>query len=120
MPRWLGAYQPHEVVSAAWHGAPFFCHSRTDYGDPEWRAKAERDGRLCRGFLVFRERMLAPESADAEIRAAQAQAVAEAAADPGVVDVMPGQAFVAHHSMPPAEAAEFMRTALETGRTFRM
>lgn len=54
---------------------------------------------------------------DAEIRAAQVQTVAEAAADPAAVDVMPGQAFVAHHSMPPAKGAEFMRTTLETGRT---
>jgi hypothetical protein len=120
VPRWLGAYRPDEVVNAAWHGAPFYCHCRTDYRDPEWLERADRDGQLCRGFLIFRERMLAPESTDAEIRAAQRQVVAEADAEPTAVDVMPGQAFVAHHTMAPDEAAEFMRKALEEGRSFRI
>lgn len=63
---------------------------------------------------------MAPESPDPEIRTAQSRAVAEADADPATADVMPGQTFVAHHSMPPEEAAESMRRAAEQGRTFHL
>ena len=119
-PGWLGEYHPHEVVNAAWHGASFFCHTRTDYRRPDWRERAERDGQLCRGFLLFRHRMLAPDAADGEIHAAQAQVVSDAETDPDAVDVMEGLSFIRHHTMPPDEAAEFMRRMHESGRTCRL
>lgn len=119
-PGWLGEYTPHEVVNAAWHGRSFFCHSRTDYTDPEWRERAERDGQLCRGFLLFRHAMLAPASPDAAIRAAEAQAVSEAETNPASADVMEGTAFIEHHSMPPEEAAAFLHRMHEEGTPCRL
>jgi len=108
MPGWLGAYRPEDVVRAAWNGVSFFCHSSIDYTDPGWEERADRTGVLCRGYLLFRRAMLAPASADAEIRAAEEQAVTEANDDPTEVDVLQGIAFVRHHSMPPEEVAEFL------------
>jgi hypothetical protein len=99
-PGWLGDYTPHEVVNHAWHGRPFYCHSRTDYTDARWQERAARTGVLCRGYLLFRHRMLAPENEDQDLREAEAQAVADAESDAGSVDVLEGLAFVAHHSMP--------------------
>jgi hypothetical protein len=87
---------------------------------PQWEERAERDGQLWRGFLLFRNRMLAPPSGDEEIRAAQAQALSEAEADPASVDVMEGHAFVAHHSMPPEEAAAFLHRMHEQGTPCRL
>ena len=114
-PGWLGEYAPHEVVNHAWHGRPFYCHTRTDYTDAEWRKRAERDGVLCRGYLLFRHRMLAPANAVEDLREAEARVVADAESDSASVDVLEGLAFVAHHSMPPEEAAAFLRRMLEQG-----
>lgn len=118
MPGWLGAYRPEDVVRAPWSGSTFFCHSRIDYSDAGWRERADRTGVLCRGYLLFRHAMLAPASADAEIRAAEAQAVTEANDDPAAVDVLQGIAFVQHHSMPPDEVAAFLdRMRLDSTRS---
>lgn len=52
-PGWLGSYDVDDVLRAAWHGVPFFCHTRTDYNRPDWLERAMENGKLCRGFLVF-------------------------------------------------------------------
>jgi hypothetical protein len=120
IPGWVGPYHPHQVVDAAWHGAPFFCHSRTNYERPDWRERAESNGLLCRGFLLFRHRMLAPDADDAETRAAQARVVEETETDPASMDVMEGSRFVEHHTMPDAQAAEFMELMRAAGHRFRL
>ncbi len=60
VPGYLGQYTVQTVAQALWRNIPFYCHPTVDYTKPNWQAKAARNGKLCRGSLVFANRMMAP------------------------------------------------------------
>lgn len=98
IPGWLGAYgDPGAVYSTLWKGDAFFCHTRTDYERPDWQARAERNGQLCLGALLFVHDAEMPQPNDPEVRAAMAVAVAKREADPEAFAVMSPRDFRDHH-----------------------
>jgi hypothetical protein len=106
---YLGSYDgPGGVHSSLWHGDPFFCHPKIDYGQRDWLSRAMESGHLCTGALIFVGRQeFFPKSADPEIARALAWAMAQYAAKPERFDVLEPRAFVAHHSE--GESAAFFR-----------
>lgn len=71
---WLGDYGSFEQVRwgiaaihrALWHANLFFCHTKIDYSNPDWKAKAEREGPLCLGFLKARSAWRLPRRISAD------------------------------------------------------
>lgn len=105
-PGWLGAYEAAAIPPTLWRNIPFLCHSKVDYADPRWEANAMARGKLCRGSLVFANRMRAPtrvgaypDEEDADVLVAR-KAVGE---DPSC-DVLPVVAFVDWHRGGPTAA----------------
>lgn len=85
LPGWLGGYTAESIPPTLWRNIPFLCHPTVDYDKPGWRERAERNGKLCRGALVFANCMMAPlrEGAypgeeDAEVIAARKEFVQDA------------------------------------------
>jgi hypothetical protein len=65
MPGYLGDYNVSTVFNSIWRNVAFFCHSKINYRDPNWEAKASKNGRLCLGGLVFANKIMAPQRLDA-------------------------------------------------------
>ncbi len=112
LPGWLGSYTPETIPPTLWRNAAFLCHSKVDYDAPGWRAKAERSGKLCRGALVFANRMMAPKrigaypgEEDTEVLTAREQV----GNDPKV-DCMAVRDFVAYHQTAAKERHTLMTT----------
>jgi hypothetical protein len=92
LPSYLGDYTAHTVIDHAWRGIPFLCHTKVNY---ESRAAVERtqhEGKLCRGGLIFANRLNAPQSADPSVNTARAAVEGDTTAE-----VMSPAEFKDHH-----------------------
>ena len=64
LPSWLGSYSHTSIHQIAWFNQPFFCHDKIDYEDEKWLTKAEKNGKVCRGFLKFANEIMSPKRVD--------------------------------------------------------
>ncbi len=73
LPSYLGSYTYGSLLNSLWKGFPFFCHTKINYESPTWEARAQRNGKICLGSLVFSKKMMAPirEVTDEELKAAR-------------------------------------------------